>query len=82
MEENNGSGFREQRATFVVQIQFRENATWQGTVQWAEKKQSLNFRSALELIRIMDSANETGEAMNTEAFTERHMEIPAYHSTK
>ena len=70
MENKNGPDFGEQRATFVVQIQFRENATWQGTVQWVERKQSLSFRSALELIRIMDSANETGDAADTEVFRE------------
>lgn len=47
-------------ATFVLQIKFRQNKTWQGTVQWLEKKKTLNFRSALELIKIIDSASEHG----------------------
>ncbi|QHI73906.1 hypothetical protein Ami3637_05035 [Aminipila terrae] len=49
-----------QKATFILQIKFRQNASWQGTVQWVEKKQTLNFRSALELIKIIDSATEQG----------------------
>lgn len=43
-------------ATFVVHIQYRQNATWQGRVTWADKKQSMNFRSALELLKLIDSA--------------------------
>ncbi len=41
---------------FVVHVQFRQNATWQGTVQWAEQKEEKRFRSTLELLKIMDSA--------------------------
>lgn len=46
------------QATFVVHVMYRQNATWQGNVLWAEKDQSCNFRSALELIKLMDSALE------------------------
>ena len=41
---------------FVVRIQHCENATWQGTVVWAEKNIAKQFRSALELLKLMDSA--------------------------
>lgn len=43
-------------ATFVVTVKCRQNATWQGSVQWLEKKKTLHFRSTLELIRLMDEA--------------------------
>ena len=49
------------RATFVVQVQFRQNATWQGTVTWAEKNEIQHFRSVLELIRLMDDSLREGE---------------------
>lgn len=42
--------------TFVVHIKYRQNATWQGQVTWAEKKQTCSFRSALELLKLIDSA--------------------------
>ncbi len=42
--------------TFTVQIQYQENATWQGTILWVEEKQAMHFRSALELLKLMDSA--------------------------
>lgn len=44
------------KGTFVVHVQYLENATWQGEIVWAEKNESLKFRSALELLKIMDSA--------------------------
>jgi len=42
--------------TFVIQILYRENATWQGTVKWVDGKKELRFRSAMELIKIMEEA--------------------------
>lgn len=43
-------------ATFVVHIQYRQNATWQGEVLWAEGRRKVHFRSALELLKLMDGA--------------------------
>lgn len=42
--------------TFLVHVQFRQNATWQGQVTWVDKKQTCQFRSALELMKLIDSA--------------------------
>lgn len=39
--------------TFVVQIAFRQNATWQGYVVVSETNEKKSFSSAMELIRIM-----------------------------
>lgn len=44
------------KANFVVHVQFRQNATWQGTVQWLDKNKTQQFRSALELLKLMDEA--------------------------
>lgn len=41
--------------SFVVEIKCQENHTWQGSIQWVEGRKKENFRSALELIRLMDS---------------------------
>lgn len=43
-------------ANFVVKIRFFEHDTWQGTVFWRETKQTVNFRSFLELVKLMDLA--------------------------
>ena len=44
------------KETFVVQVISSQNATWQGTVQWVEKKKTVPYRSMLELIKLIDSA--------------------------
>lgn len=44
------------KSTFVVQILFRQNSTWQGTVTWTEKGETQKFRSTLELLKLIDSA--------------------------
>ena len=44
------------RATFVLRVLFRQNASWQGSITWREGKQEQSFRSVLELILLMDSA--------------------------
>ncbi|MBQ2911201.1 MAG: hypothetical protein IJE55_02820 [Clostridia bacterium] len=49
------------KATFIVQVQFRQNATWQGTVQWVEKGVTQRFRSELELMKLMNEAADNGE---------------------
>ncbi len=46
------------KATFVVTVLYRQNATWQGTLKWLEGGKEEKFRSALELIKLMDSAVE------------------------
>lgn len=43
-------------ASFLIQVQFRQNATWQGTVSWSEQKATRRFRSMLELISLMNDA--------------------------
>lgn len=45
-------------ATFALQILFRRNASWQGSISWLEGKQRQSFRSVLELITLLNSAME------------------------
>ncbi len=47
--------------TFIVQVKYRQNATWQGQVVWAEQNRKVYFRSALELMKLIDSAIDEGE---------------------
>lgn len=42
-------------ATFAVRVIFRQNASWQGSVLWLEGEREQSFRSALELIFLMDN---------------------------
>ena len=40
--------------TFIVKILDSQNATWQGSVTWAERHKVQYFRSALELLKMID----------------------------
>ena len=58
-------------ATFIIYVKYRQNATWQGEVIWADKKKKKCFRSALELIKMIDGAlNSEEEKMQTKTETE------------
>ena len=52
---------KKKSGTFVVHIKCCENATWQGDVTWAEENKKESFRSALELIRLIDGALDMSE---------------------
>ena len=43
-------------ATFQISVLFRQNASWQGTLVWKEKEREVEFRSALEMIMLVDNA--------------------------
>ena len=43
-------------AEFTIKILSQENHTWQGNICWLNEEKEQNFRSALELIRLLDSA--------------------------
>ena len=49
-------------ATFKVKVLFRQGASWQGKLSWTEGKKEEPFRSALELVKLMDSALPQPEA--------------------
>ena len=62
---------RKIKGTFIVNVMFRENATWQGEVVCADEKKKQYFRSALELIKMIDGAlNSEEEKMQTKTETE------------
>ncbi len=44
------------KGTFIVKVDYCENETWQGRVTWAEENKTEHFRSALELIKLIDGA--------------------------
>ena len=55
--------------SFLVNIKYRQNSSWQGTVQWIETGKIQNFKSCLELIRLMDLAvsSENSEKTTSES---------------
>lgn len=46
------------KKVFVVNIMDQQNATWQGTVTWTDGQKTAPFRSALELLHLIDSSLE------------------------
>lgn len=58
------------KGTFMVSVQFRQNATWQGTIVWMDEEKKQHFRSALEMLKLMDEAlaaeSDTEETVNWE----------------
>lgn len=46
---------KKESQSFVVEVKSQENHSWQGTITWVEGKKKEHFRSALELIRLIDS---------------------------
>lgn len=48
--------FKEEVPLFHLHVQFRQNSTWQGTLEWIPMKKTKRFRSELELVRLMMKA--------------------------
>ena len=44
------------KGTFEISVKFMQNSTWQGQIHWVEKNTKQNFRSALEMLKLMDEA--------------------------
>ena len=49
------------KCTFEISVRFQQNSTWQGQILWAEKNLKQNFRSVLEMLKLMDEALAEGE---------------------
>ena len=49
-------GNMKEDGTLIVKIICREHSTWQGSVTWVEEDKTQNFRSALELLKMIDGA--------------------------
>lgn len=57
--------------TFVIRVQHRQHSSWQGRVTWLEEDKSVYFRSALELIKIIDGALDQGGQSSAKEENER-----------
>lgn len=43
------------KQSFVIEVQSQENHSWQGAITWVEGQKKEYFRSALEMLRLIDS---------------------------
>ena len=50
------SGMEGNKGTFIVKIINKQNSTWQGAITWVEQQKTEHFRSALEMIKMIDGA--------------------------
>lgn len=44
--------------SFMIVIKDTQNASWQGTIEWLDQNKKQHFRSALKMIKLIDSAVE------------------------
>lgn len=57
MEEGiDDMGNSNKNTEFLIEIKSQENHSWQGTINWLKENRKEHFRSAIELIRLIDSA--------------------------
>jgi len=54
------------KCTFEITVRFRQNATWQGHILWVEKGVSQDFRSVLEMLKLIDEALSEGREKTLE----------------
>lgn len=52
----------ESSTSFLVRIKYRQNTSWQGTIQWLGGKQTRHFRSCLELVMLIEEALASDDA--------------------
>jgi len=46
------------RCTFEISVRYRENAEWQGRITWLEENRTLEFKSVLEMLKLINDATE------------------------
>lgn len=47
---------RGKAGTFLLNVRYRQNSSWQGKLQWVEGNTTYQFASVLELIKILSNA--------------------------
>lgn len=56
---------------FLIQIQYRQNSSWQGRIVWLDTKKTMVFRSFLELGMLMREALGADNADQTSTWETR-----------
>lgn len=62
-------------SSFLIKIQYRQNASWQGVIQWLDGRKARHFRSFLELVMLMQeallSSDKDGETIKLNTWDDR-----------
>lgn len=56
MEDQELLNMRGDKGSFIVRVQCRQNSSMQGRITWMEKNKTVCFRSAWEMIRLINGA--------------------------
>ena len=56
--------------TFILHLQFKQNDSWQGSIKWVESKKTILFRSALEMIKIIESTSQQDDEIEVECLNQ------------
>ena len=62
-------GRRGEKATFELQVLFRQHTSWQGILHWVGENVQQQFRSVLELVFLLDSAMRSQEEKQMLAYS-------------
>lgn len=55
-----------QKPTFFIRVLYCQNTSWQGEIQWMEGKKTKRFRSALELLTLIQEAVDSSQGLKVE----------------
>ena len=53
LREVTAEEMQDKQAVLLLHVQFRQNSTWQGTLEWISEKKTKRFRSELEMIGLI-----------------------------
>lgn len=57
----------DKKQVFVLEIMDNQKNTWQGQLRWIQGQKESSFRSVLELLHLVDSAINRGNAQEAES---------------
>jgi|GEM_PF-875014 hypothetical protein len=75
MQKDGSRESQSDNAIFLIQIQYRHNSSWQGRIVWLDKKQTLVFRSFLELVMLIKEALGGADAVDHVTDWGKHKEV-------
>ncbi len=71
----NDSSKTNTRANFLIQVQYRHNSSWQGRIVWLDTKQTIVFRSFMELVMLMQEALQEDHSVNQQCIWDMRQDV-------
>ncbi len=61
---------------FLVSIHHQDNCSWQGVIQWLDTGKTIHFRSALEMLSLIEEATEVHESTSKRSWDDiKHVKL-------